>query len=203
MGREQELHQKVLAFSISHDHEVVRIYGHYAVIQQHSTCFYRHTLSNFPFQNPHGPERWKAYQFTKSVYFDFMPKSHTLICSAIDELPLNPVTQDPQLSHQDVFSDATGMKLSSEQLGHDAAASLFVLWNTSSPKRKRLTATAVLKEQLANPDEESDALGILLVEIERQWKDKQREMKELKEEIQRIQSLFEQMLPLQSDSVCL
>jgi hypothetical protein len=32
--REKELHREILAFSISHDHRSVRIYGHYAVIDQ-------------------------------------------------------------------------------------------------------------------------------------------------------------------------
>jgi hypothetical protein len=30
--REKELHQEILAFSISHNHEIVKIYGHYPVI---------------------------------------------------------------------------------------------------------------------------------------------------------------------------
>jgi hypothetical protein len=30
--REKELHREILAFSISHDHQTVRIYGHYPVI---------------------------------------------------------------------------------------------------------------------------------------------------------------------------
>ena len=32
--REKELHREILAFSISHDHRSVRIYGHYAIIEE-------------------------------------------------------------------------------------------------------------------------------------------------------------------------
>ena len=32
--REKELHQEILAFSISHEHRSVRIYGHYAIIEE-------------------------------------------------------------------------------------------------------------------------------------------------------------------------
>ncbi|KXL42193.1 MAG: hypothetical protein FE78DRAFT_154934, partial [Acidomyces sp. 'richmondensis'] len=38
--REQELHRQILAFSISHDHRSVRIYGHYPVINGSQTTFY-------------------------------------------------------------------------------------------------------------------------------------------------------------------
>lgn len=40
--REKELHREILAFSISHDHETIRIYGHYPVIDGNKTTFYRH-----------------------------------------------------------------------------------------------------------------------------------------------------------------
>ena len=35
--REKGLHREILAFSISHDHETVRIYGHYPVIDGKKT----------------------------------------------------------------------------------------------------------------------------------------------------------------------
>ncbi len=39
--RKKELHQEILAFSISHDHRSVRLYGQYAVDK---TTFYRHPI---------------------------------------------------------------------------------------------------------------------------------------------------------------
>ena len=42
--REKELHREILAFSISHDHKTVRIYGHYPVIDRKKTTFYRHPI---------------------------------------------------------------------------------------------------------------------------------------------------------------
>ncbi|PQE18249.1 phosphatidylserine decarboxylase protein [Rutstroemia sp. NJR-2017a BBW] len=42
--REKELHREILAFSISHDHRTVRIYGHYPVIEGEKTTFYRHPI---------------------------------------------------------------------------------------------------------------------------------------------------------------
>jgi hypothetical protein len=33
LNRAEELHREILAFSVSHDHETVRIYGHFPVIE--------------------------------------------------------------------------------------------------------------------------------------------------------------------------
>ena len=40
MKREKELDREILAFSLSHDHRSVRIYGHYALIEEGKTTFY-------------------------------------------------------------------------------------------------------------------------------------------------------------------
>ncbi|KAF7506537.1 hypothetical protein GJ744_011683 [Endocarpon pusillum] len=40
--REKEFNREILAFSISHDHRSVRIYGHYPVIDRDRVTFYRH-----------------------------------------------------------------------------------------------------------------------------------------------------------------
>ena len=47
--REKELDREILAFSVSHDHRSVRIYGHYPVIEGDKTTFYRHPIRTFDF----------------------------------------------------------------------------------------------------------------------------------------------------------
>ena len=42
--REGELHRNILAFSVSHDHDSVRIYGYYPVIEDEKTKVYRHSI---------------------------------------------------------------------------------------------------------------------------------------------------------------
>ncbi|KAK5215333.1 hypothetical protein LTR99_005568 [Exophiala xenobiotica] len=85
--REQELHREILAFSISHDHRSVRIYGHYPVIEGRKTTFYRHPIHTFDFTALDGKEKWTAYKFTKSVYDIWMPAHFKSLCSAIDAIP--------------------------------------------------------------------------------------------------------------------
>jgi hypothetical protein len=85
--REQELHRQILAFSVSHDHRTVRIYGHYPVIDGNRTTFYRHPIREFSFQELDGKEKWAAYKFTKNIYDTWVPAHLGSIRSVIDELP--------------------------------------------------------------------------------------------------------------------
>ncbi|KAI4109743.1 MAG: hypothetical protein LQ345_007062, partial [Seirophora villosa] len=89
MNREKELHREILAFSISHDHDFVRIYGHYAIIEGRRTTFYRHPIHSFSFTALDGKDKWTTYKFCKTVYNDWMPIHLKRICSVIDQLPPN------------------------------------------------------------------------------------------------------------------
>ena len=91
--REKELHREILAFSISHDHETVRIYGHYPVIDGGETTFYRHPIRKFDFTELDGKEKWTSYTFTKNVYDLWMPGHLKRICLIIDILSSDIVEQ--------------------------------------------------------------------------------------------------------------
>ncbi|KAL2139233.1 hypothetical protein VTI28DRAFT_5493 [Corynascus sepedonium] len=107
--REDEVNRKILAFSVSHDHQSVRIYGHYPVIAGKDTKYYRHPIRNFVFTELDGKEKWTAYRFTKNVYDTWMPKHFENICSAINQLPPDLNFDVPPLS------EATGL---SQDLGN-------------------------------------------------------------------------------------
>jgi hypothetical protein len=47
--KEKQLHREILAFSVSHDHRLVRIYSHYPMIEDQKTTFYRHPIREFSF----------------------------------------------------------------------------------------------------------------------------------------------------------
>ncbi|KAK4137560.1 hypothetical protein BT67DRAFT_113382 [Trichocladium antarcticum] len=109
--REDEVSRKILAFSVSHDHRSVRIYGHYPVITGNDTKYYRHPIHTFDFTALDGKDKWTAYRFTKSVYDIWMPKHFENICAAIDQLPLD---LDFDVSP---LSDATGTTRLPQGLG--------------------------------------------------------------------------------------
>ncbi|KAF2453043.1 hypothetical protein BDY21DRAFT_417413 [Lineolata rhizophorae] len=87
VGREGEVDREILAFSFSHDHSSVRIYGHYAVVRGDDTAFYRHPIRAFSFTERDGENKWAAYKFTKNVYDMWAPNHFRRLCSVIDELP--------------------------------------------------------------------------------------------------------------------
>ena len=103
VSRQDELHQKILTFSVSHDHRAVRIYGHYVLINGKDTSFYHHLIRNFSITDQEGIEKWTAYKFTLSVYNDFRRIRHERITSAADQLPdpkvftVQPLPQQPNL----------------------------------------------------------------------------------------------------------
>ncbi|QVM13717.1 hypothetical protein D8B26_008323 [Coccidioides posadasii str. Silveira] len=85
--REEEVNREILAFSISHDHRTVRIYGHYAIVKEEKTEYYRHPIHTFDFTALDGKEKWTAYRFTRNIYEKWAPNHLNTILSALDEIP--------------------------------------------------------------------------------------------------------------------
>ncbi|UKZ74237.1 hypothetical protein TrVFT333_001899 [Trichoderma virens FT-333] len=65
--RENEVHRQILSFSVSHDHQSVRIYGYYPVIDGKDARYYRQPVHEFSFAALEGKDKWTAYQFTKNL----------------------------------------------------------------------------------------------------------------------------------------
>jgi hypothetical protein len=125
-NRAEELNREILAFSISHDHRTVRIYGHYPVIDGVKTTFYRHPIHTFDFTARDGKERWTAYKFTKNVYDIWMPSHLSRICSVIDSLPPDINFEVSQQSGQLESGLSQGLESQylSDNSGHDTASLL-------------------------------------------------------------------------------
>jgi len=88
VGREKELHRTILAFSVSHDQDTVRIYGHYPVIDGKEATYWHHQVDMFNFVQRNGQDKWTTYRFTQNVYHIWMPTQLDRISSAIEDLRL-------------------------------------------------------------------------------------------------------------------
>lgn len=167
VGRAQELHRKVLGFSISHDHRTVRVYSHYAEIDGSGTTYYRHILKVVDILSEDGKDRWMAYQFVRNVYGCFVPIHLKRIKSAINQLP------DPALRS---FSSiqSTEKALSSQEIMVASAPSSQDI-NFSKPAPRRRGSVADLHAQL---------------ELQRQ------EAKEDKEELRALRAQVAQLINL-------
>ena len=136
VGREKELDREILAFSISHDHRSVRIYGHYPVIDGKETKFYRHPIHEFSFTALDGKEKWTAYKFTKNVYDIWMPSHFKRICSAIDKIPADLDFSVPPLSQSSGLSQDLERHHLESQESNDATPDTSFT-DRSAPKRPR------------------------------------------------------------------
>jgi len=87
VSRQDKLHREILAFSVSHDHQAVKIYGHYALIDGKDTSFYRHLIHHFSIISQDGKDKWIAYKFTRNIYDTFVPIHLKRIYAAVDQLP--------------------------------------------------------------------------------------------------------------------
>ena len=113
VSRQDKIHQRILGFSISHDHTAVRIYGHYALIDGKDTSFYRHLIRGFDIRDQEGKEKWTAYKFTLNLYHTFLPIHQERVTFAIDQLPDPEVFAVPRLSEQ---SDLPSLEQDDSQL---------------------------------------------------------------------------------------
>jgi hypothetical protein len=97
-SRQHELNQEVLSFSVSHDQEAVRIYGHHPVIDGDQTAVHRYPIKKFDITNEEGKDKWTTYIFTTNVYDIYDPMHFERLRSAVDQLP-DPLSDQHQ-SHQ-------------------------------------------------------------------------------------------------------
>lgn len=85
--RQQEVNRVILFFfTMSFNDKEVYIYGHYPVISESGTSYHRHKIARFFFFEAEGRDRWRAYQFARSVYQIFSPRLHRIIAGVIDDL---------------------------------------------------------------------------------------------------------------------
>ncbi len=101
VGRERELNRQILVFSVGHDEQSVRLYGHYVYFEDTKIVFYRHQIHSFYFTALDGREKWTGYQFTRNVYDIFFPIHLKRVCSVLDQLPESypPSPGDPKSQH--------------------------------------------------------------------------------------------------------
>ncbi|KAK6212333.1 hypothetical protein LQW54_005466 [Pestalotiopsis sp. IQ-011] len=97
---QRELNRTILAFSISHDSDSARIYGHYPVFDESGAFrYFRHEIAKFFLVGENDKNRWTAYQFTKNIYDVWMTEHLKRIQSAIDQFPDEWAFNAPKLSY--------------------------------------------------------------------------------------------------------
>ena len=60
------------------------MYGHYALIKEKHTLFYRYPIKKFDFTSEDGEEKWTLYKFTINVLEMFYSIYYNRIYSAVN-----------------------------------------------------------------------------------------------------------------------
>lgn len=140
-SRVEELDRKILAFSISHDHSMVKIYGHYALIENEKATFYRHLIRSFDFTELNGKERWTAFNFTRTVYDKFAPLHLERIRSALVQLP----DSSSESFTSEIIIDADSDEIDSQEIATSAPSSQ----ETAGFKRPSLPPSVKMQQENA------------------------------------------------------
>ena len=201
VGREQELHRKALAFSISHDHRSVGIYAHYLETDGQETSYYRHQLKSFDFQSEDGKDRWAAYQFTRNLYENFAPKHLERIKSAINQLPKPgaELAQSALGAEEANRQQETATSAASQEVGVFKKPAIPQTSGTGSSDWRRE------KDQLMEQMEKQrkDAEQLLLEQMEKQRQDSEQQlaeqMEKQKQEVELLRKDLMDLLERQKD----
>ncbi|KAJ5752786.1 hypothetical protein N7520_009703 [Penicillium odoratum] len=84
-GCTEEVHRRILGFSISHELEGFRIYGYYPEIDDGKVSFYR-----WPVAQPNiwvKENRWTCYQFVQNLDREFLPIHTDRLMRILEEVP--------------------------------------------------------------------------------------------------------------------
>ena len=173
VASEEELDGKILAFSISHDHRLVLIHGHYArVTAGEKTTLHRHLLVSFTLDGD-DKVQWKAYHIVRKIYDHFAPVHVARIKSAIEKLSkVYEASRDDDSSVLDAnnsqVESTTGLSSSSP--------------NNSSAKRRKILNKKQLEVQV---DVLSEQLQKQRRELEEKAKEEKKEAEKKFEERER------------------
>ena len=162
VSRINQLHREVLFFSISHDHTIVKIFGHYPLIEKDKINFRQHIIKTFDLSDNDGRNRWTAYNFVRKLYDHFAPIHLQRIRDAISYLP-EPSSESMSL----VSIDNGSSELNSQETAIDATSQNTLTYKKSRVAHKASRTAASAREQQ------------LKQELERQRQDNQKLMQEL------------------------
>ncbi|KAH7175800.1 hypothetical protein EDB81DRAFT_632939 [Dactylonectria macrodidyma] len=123
-GLAHEINREILAFSVSHDQKVMRIYGHYPVISGDRTAYYRYPINSFSVAPENGMNTWSAYKFFINVYDTWTMDHLAKLRWAINQLPLPP---NPDAAIADAYHNAAPQAVVSRGFASHSAVSQSVV----------------------------------------------------------------------------
>ncbi|KAK5077610.1 hypothetical protein LTR24_009500 [Lithohypha guttulata] len=145
-----DLSGRILVFSVSHDNERVKLYGHFAIIDGEITTFYRHPIASFVLNFEESQGRKRTHDFVREIYHAFYPAHLKRIRDALAAMddPRNvAMTSGTSVEEDESQEQDPSARSSQENAG-------FKKPSTPASKRQK-GALALLREQMAEQQRQS------------------------------------------------
>ncbi|KAI4289546.1 MAG: hypothetical protein L6R35_001177 [Caloplaca aegaea] len=143
VSRAEELHRKILVFSISHNHTTVKIHGHYSCIDRDKTTFHRHLIRDFSLRDRNGEEKWTTHHIIRKIYDYFVPIHLERIRGAIAKLSIGSSFGLSSASLESNPGADRETESDSQEMAEGAPSS----HGTERAKKARLKPTAMLQQE--------------------------------------------------------
>ncbi|KAK5093245.1 hypothetical protein LTR70_004888 [Exophiala xenobiotica] len=189
-----DLSGRILVFSVSHDNERVKLYGHFAIIDGEKMAFYRYPVASFVLNFEESQGRKRTHDFVREIYHSFYPAHLKRIRDALAAM------DDPR--NVAMTSGVSMDENESQELDPSARSSQetagFKKPGTPASKKQK-GELALLRQQLAEQQRQSKEQTALLERqmAEQQRQNKGREASSLKQLEEQQRQSREQMALLQ------
>ena len=179
VSRQRELDRRILVISISLNHNIVNVYGHYARVTGEKLLFFRHCIDSFAYALADGRNHWKAYNFTRKVYAHFVPIHLDRIRSALSSFDLLPLESeyDSSPNNNTEFPESQALVAStpsSQRMGLQRGASLLSSIAARNENAKLRDEVSTLLRQQEERDRQQQ-------ERDRQQQERDRQQQEERE----------------------
>ncbi|KAK0246872.1 hypothetical protein LTR91_022864 [Friedmanniomyces endolithicus] len=179
-GRDHEKTQallgRILVFSVSHNNQLVNLYGHYAVASSSNNRIdgTAEELQYFRLTMHEGRDRYKAYNFIRNVYDDFALEHLRRIQDAVAQLPNPEKRMGLSFAASDLAFNDDGSQQESELVSSQ---------DDSGFRTPGEPASVSLRQENRKIREQMDKL---LFQLREQRKDSEQQRKESKEQLDRL-----------------
>ena len=191
------LSRQILVFSVSHDNERVKIYGHYAVVEGAKTTYYRYPIESFTLNFHEGQGRRRTHDFVREIYHKFYPRHLKRIRSALAEMD--------DLRAQSIPSSMSVEESESQDVGPSAPSSQETLGfkKPNAPAcKKQKGEMALLREQLAqqerqNKEQMAQLERLYKEQVAQQEKQYKEQMAQQKEQVAQQEKQYKEQMAQQ------
>ncbi|KAK5099458.1 hypothetical protein LTS08_006040 [Lithohypha guttulata] len=144
-----DLSGQILVFSVSHDNLLVKLYGHFAIVDGDRLAFYRYPVASFVLNFEESQGRKRTHDFVRKIYQSFYPAHLKRIRDALAAMddPRNvAMTSGTSVEEDESQEQDPSARSSQENAG-------FKRPGTPASKKQK-GALALLREQMARQEEQ-------------------------------------------------